>query len=426
MGKHREEGFYERALETASPDERAERLLGGLKEQVRFAYENSPAMRAVMDGAGALPGDISSMEDLGGLPVFPKSELANAQRSGPRLGGLLAGDPGELSRVYLSPGGILDPEGRGSDYWRLAPVFFAAGARPGDIFLVTFGYHMTPGGLMCDASLRELGIAVLPTGTGNTGTQVELLKTLGATGFLGTPSFLAAVLAKAEEMGLEPAKEFNLETGLVAGEMLAPSLRERLQSDYGVMVRQFYATADVGAIAGECSQAHGMHFSEHRIVEIADPETGRPLPPGEVGEVVVTMLDNRVYPILRFGTGDLSFIEEGVCPCGRTSARLMRLVGRVDQVTKVRGMFIYPAQLSEIKDAFPEIRAVVAVVERAGDRDLLTLKIDAEPEARKSESFRARVFEKAKAVLKLRPEIETVTGLEIEEGKLILDRRTWD
>lgn len=420
MNKNRSQGFYEPALEAAPPEERAERLTRALKEQVAFAYENSPFMRKSMDDAGAAPKDIAAIEDLGRLPVVPKSDLAAIQRSGDRMGGLLAADPGELSRVYLSPGNILDPEGAERDYWRLAPLFFAAGARERDIFMVTFGYHMTPGGLMCDGSLRELGAAVLPTGVGNTETQVELARTLNATGFLGTPSFLAAVLDKAGEMGLD----LSFESGLVAGEMLAPSLRERLESDFRIMVRQFYATADVGAIAGECPVADGMHLSEHRVVEIADPETGRPLPPGEVGQVVVTMLDNRVYPILRFGTGDLSYVEESPCPCGRTSARMMKLVGRVDQVTKVRGMFIYPAQISEILAAFREIEKLVAVVDRAGDRDLLYLKMVAAKDAAASEEFIQRVEEKAREILRLRAEVEPVDS--IDEEKLILDIRRWD
>jgi phenylacetate-CoA ligase len=252
------------------------------------------------------------------------------------------------------------------------------------------------------------------------------LEELKLNGYVGVPSFLQTLIEGAEREGRDIRREFGLEIAVTAGEMLTDTLRRSLERDYDIIVRQFLATADVGAIAYECGEKNGMHFADYRIIEVVDPETGSQLGPGQIGEVVVTLLENPVYPLIRFGTGDLSYYEETRCPCGRHSPRLMRLLGRVDQVTKVRGMFIHPSQVDDIVAAFAEIQSAQAVVEREGNRDRLIFHaVLAEFPAR--EGLAADLEEKIRGILKLRANIAFVTEEELQEPqKRILDLRKWD
>jgi phenylacetate-CoA ligase len=249
---------------------------------------------------------------------------------------------------------------------------------------------------------------------------------LQLTGYVGVPSFLQAIIERAEQEGKDFRRDFSLEIAVTAGEMLTQASRRRLEEDYGILVRQFLATADVGAIAYECGEKNGMHFADYRVIEVVDPETGKQLGAGQVGEVVVTLLENPVYPLIRFGTGDLSYYEEEPCPCGRTSPRLMKLVGRVDQVTKVRGMFIHPSQVEEVLAAFPEIEAAQAVVEREQDRDKLTFcAVLGEPSSQ--EALLTPLQERIRTVLKLRADVAFVQAGDLREPeKRILDLRKWD
>ncbi|MBT8405898.1 MAG: AMP-binding protein, partial [Deltaproteobacteria bacterium] len=332
----------------------------------------------------------------------------------------------KLRRIYTSPGAIFDPEGHQADYWRLQGVFFNTGFRPGDRVLNTFSYHLTPGGLMCDEALSGIGCTVVPGGIGNTETQVQLMEELKLTGYVGVPSFLQAIIERAEQEGKDFRRDFSLQIAVTAGEMLPAASRNRLEEDYGILVRQFLATADVGGIAYECGEKNGMHYADFRVIEVVDPETGKQLGPGQVGEVVVTLLENPVYPLIRFGTGDLSYYEEESCPCGRTSPRLMKLVGRVDQVTKVRGMFIHPSQVEEVVAAFPEIQTAQAVVEREQDRDKLTFCVVL-AEASSQEGLASSLQERIRTVLKLRADVTFVSASDIQETeKRILDLRKWD
>jgi len=279
---------------------------------------------------------------------------------------------------------------------------------------------------MCDEALSGIGCTVIPAGVGNTETQIQLMAELKITGYVGVPSFLQTIIERAEQQGADFRRDFSLEVAVTAGEMLTDSSRQRLEEAYDLHVRQFLATADVGAIAYECGEKNGMHFAEHRIIEVLDPETGKQLEAGQVGEVVVTLIDNPVYPLIRFGTGDLSYYHDTPCPCGRTSPRLMKLVGRVDQVTKVRGMFIHPSQVEEVAAAFPEIRTVQAVVDRQQDRDQLTFRVVSSQTGSKEELV-SSVQEKIRSVLKLRAELDFVAENELEQPeKLILDLRKWD
>jgi phenylacetate-CoA ligase len=419
-------GYYDEQLETLPWDAKKQFLENQLQRAVMTAFQQAPAMREKFQAAGVAPTDIRSLEDLPSLGITPKSQMRQLQQASPPFGGFLAVELDKLRRIYSSPGTIFDPEAHQADYWRLQGVFFNTGFRPGDRVLNTFSYHLTPGGLMCDEGLSGIGCTVVPGGVGNTETQVQLMAELQLTGYVGVPSFLQAIIERAEQEGKDFRRDFSLEIAVTAGEMLTHASRRRLEEDYGILVRQFLATADVGAIAYECGEKNGMHFADYRIIEVVDSETGKQLGPGQVGEVVVTLLENPVYPLIRFGTGDLSYYEEEPCPCGRTSPRLMKLVGRVDQVTKVRGMFIHPSQVEEVVAAFPEIQGAQAVVEREQDRDKLTFCAVLE-EPSSQEGLLSPLQERIRTVLKLRAHVAFVQASDLREPeKRILDLRKWD
>ncbi len=419
-------GYHDEQLETLPWEEKKRLMENQLQRAVLIAFEEAPAMREKFKAAGVGPTNIRSLEDLQSLAITPKAQMRQLQQASPPFGGFLGVDLDKLRRIYTSPGAIFDPEGHQADYWRLQGVFFNTGFRPGDRILNTFSYHLTPGGLMCDEALSGIGCTVVPGGIGNTETQVQLMAELKLTGYVGVPSFLQAIIELAEQEGKDFRRDFHLEIAVTAGEMLTAASRNRLEEDYGILVRQFLATADVGAIAYECGEKNGMHFADYRIIEVVDPETGKQLGPGQVGEVVVTLLENPVYPLIRFGTGDLSYYEEEPCPCGRTSPRLMKLVGRVDQVTKVRGMFIHPSQVEEVVAAFPEIQTAQAVVEREQDRDKLTFRAVLAATS-SQEAMASSLQEKIRNVLKLRADLVFVGENDIKEPeKRILDLRKWD
>jgi len=419
-------GFYDEQLETLPRDAKKQFLENLLQRTVMTAFQEAPAMREKFQAAGVGPADIRSLEDLQSLRITPKAQMRQLQQAAPPFGGFLGVELDKLRRIYSSPGAILDPEGHQDDYWRLQGVFFNTGFRPGDRVLNTFSYHLTPGGLMCDEGLSGIGCTVVPGGVGNTDTQVQLMAELQLTGYVGVPSFLQAIIERAEQDGKDFRRDFSLEIAVTAGEMLTHVSRSRLEEEYGILVRQFLATADVGAIAYECGEKNGMHFADYRVIEVVDPETGKQLGAGQVGEVVVTLLENPVYPLIRFGTGDLSYYEDELCPCGRTSPRLMKLVGRVDQVTKVRGMFIHPSQVEEVVAAFPVIQAAQAVVRREQDRDKLTFCAVLEPDSSQEELL-SPLQEKIRTVLKLRADVAFVRASDLREPeKRVLDLRKWD
>ncbi len=419
-------GYHDEQLETLPWEEKKRVMENQLQRAVLIAVEEAPAMREKFKEVGIGPTDIRSLEDLQALAITPKAQMRQLQQASPPFGGFLGVDLNKLRRIYTSPGAIFDPEGHQADYWRLQGVFFNTGFRPGDRVLNTFSYHLTPGGLMCDEALTGIGCTVVPGGIGNTETQVQLMQELKLTGYVGVPSFLQAIIERAEQEGKDFRRDLSLQIAVTAGEMLTAASRSRLEEDYGILVRQFLATADVGGIAYECGEKNGMHFADYRVIEVVDPETGKQLGPGQIGEVIVTLLENPVYPLIRFGTGDLSYYEEEPCPCGRTSPRLMKLVGRVDQVTKVRGMFIHPSQVEEVVAAFPEIQTAQAVVEREQDRDKLTFCVVL-AEASSQEGLASPLQEKIRTVLKLRADVTFVTANDIQETeKRILDLRKWD
>lgn len=402
----------------------AERLAAWKWERIAMVMAAAQAagrpFRDRLAAIGAEAGDIRSCEDFVRIPPLSKKQLMTIQAGD--FEGLISCPPGGLSRVYLSPGPLLDPEGREPDYWAWTEAFFAAGFRGNDLVQNTFSYHLTPAGIMLEEPLLRMGCAVIPAGPGNTDIQADLLTRLRPTGFVGMTSFLRIIGEKIVEKGLDPKTACALEVAFVVAEMLTPSLRRHVQDLFGMTIRQGYGTADVGCIAYECPDITGMHLSTRRYVEICEPGTGRPLPAGEVGEVVVTSF-SPTYPLVRLATGDLSRLVEGTCSCGRTSPRLEGILGRADATAKVKGQFLYPHQIREVMARFPEIKGWQVVITNPDGRDALTLRLDA-PAAVDGAAV-ARAFQEA---LKLRPVVERDDSGSLREAGLapLVDRRTWE
>jgi phenylacetate-CoA ligase len=395
-----------------------------LQEVAAHAYASGTPLKAAMDAGGLRPGDLRTIEDLQKLPVTKKKDLAEAQKARPPFGGFLTVPTEDLIRIHQSPGPIYDPVGKVPDYWRWKTALYSVGFRPGDLVVNTFAYHLTPAGHMFEEGISALGATIIPTGVGNTETQADIMKNLGATGYIGTPSFLMAIFKKAEEMGINPARDLKLEVGFLLAEMLPESLRKRFVEEYHLIGRQAYGTADVGCVSYECPQVSGMHVHYDVIVEICDPETGAALPPGQAGEVVVTC-NNKIYPLVRFGTGDLSSLVEEPCPCGRTGPRLSRILGRADQVTKVKGMFVHPSQVQKVMESHPEIAKARLLVERPGDQDVMTLQM--ELKAPVAEDFLGAVELTVKEVMKLKGKVGILEpGTLPPDHKTIEDVRKWD
>ena len=391
---------------------------------IGHSYSAGTPLKAAMDRGGLKPEDIRRPEDLGKLKVTKKTDLAVAQKTNPPFGGYCTVPAPDLDRIHQSPGPIYDPVGKVPDYYRWKTSLYAVGFRPGDLVVNTFAYHLTPAGHMFEDGVRGLGATAIPTGVGNTETQVQIMKDLGVTGYIGTPSFFNTILKRAEEMGLNVRKDLRLEIALLLAEMLPESMRQRFMDEYGIIGRQAYGTADVGCVSYECPQVNGMHIHYDVIVEIVNPETGEALPPGEAGEVVVTC-NNKIYPLVRFGTGDLSSIAEDPCPCGRTGPRLTRIMGRVDQLTKVKGMFVHPSQVQRTMASHPEIADGRLLVDRAQDQDVMTLEIELKGAA--PEGFIQAVEQTLREATKLKGSVRIIPAGTLAEGhKIIDDVRKWD
>ncbi len=348
-----------------------------------------------------------------------KSELVELQKANRPLGGLTTRPPGEMSWVFASPGPIYEPGIQRRDYWRMGRALYAAGMRPGDIVYNTFAYHLTPAGHMMEAGAHACGCAVVPGGVGNTEQQIQAINDIRPNAYVGTPSFLRILFERAREAGLDLA---SITKASVGGEALPPSLRDSWRSE-GVSVLQSYGTADLGLIAYESSALEGMIIDEGVILEIVAPGSGDPVADGEVGEVVVTVL-NPDYPLVRFGTGDLSAIMEGASPCGRTNARIKGWMGRADQTTKVRGMFVHPMQIGQVVSKFPEIAKARLVIENPDQADRMTLRCELESGA--ADGLDRRIAEALQSACKVRGEVEFVdSGSLPDDGKVIDDIRVY-
>ncbi len=417
-------------LETRDPQAREAALMAALPAQVQAA-QAVPALAQVL--AGVQPGGVNSRAALARLPVTRKHELLEKQQTQRANGSSARHDPfGGFSaigwaalrtprparRVYQSPGPLYEPEGHGADYWRTARALFAAGLRSGDLVHNSFSYHLTPGAWIMEAGAQALGCTVFPGGVGNTELQLQAMQDLRPDAYAGTPSFLRIVLEKAAETGLALP---SLKKALVSGEAFPPSLRDWL-AERGVQAYQAYATADVGVIAFETAARQGLVVDEGVIVEIVRPGTGTPVPDGEVGEVVVTVL-NADYPLLRFGTGDLSAVLPGLCPTGRSNTRIKGWLGRADQTAKVRGMFVHPSQVAEVLKRHPELLKARLVVEGEMANDRMTLHVESSHGA---EGLAAAVAGSVRDVTKLRSDVQIVApGSLPNDGKVIEDARRY-
>lgn len=417
----RKTGYFDGPTETRSWDEHVAGLEAKLCRLVDHAYAKAPAVKAKFDAAGLGPRDVRTLADLARVPVTAKMELVEQQKTAPPFGGRLAVPMTEVAHVFQSPGPIYDPIGRGEG-WGFEEAYYAAGFRPGDLVVNTFGYHVTPGGMMFDDSMVKVGCAVVPTGGGERETQVGILRRLGATGYLGMASFLMQIAEKAREMGIDPRRDLALQVAWSIAEPLPPSLRQAVEETFGCLCRQGYGTADVGCIGFECYHLGGWHLTSRAIVEVVDPTDGRPLPPGEIGEVVVTLF-SPAYPLIRFGTGDLSALEAGGCACGRTAPKLRGWLGRADQLVKVKGQFVHPGQVQEAFRGFSEVRRYRLVVTREGSRDLLTARVAAPAD----DALRTRIEQRLRDVLRLGVTVAWAgEGTLPDDGKILEDLRTWD
>jgi phenylacetate-CoA ligase len=368
------------AMEKMSQKERQKVLDEQLKWLVAYAYEKAPATRERLDKAGIVPSKVSGIKDLDNLPLLRKDELVDLYKTNPPLGGLVTVPITELERVYVSPGPIYDPHHSSETFWqRHAHLVRSIGFGKGDIVVNTWMYNLVPAGLMIDEALRRAGVTVIPMGVGNTELQVQVMHQLRATGFAGSTGFFMNIISKAEEMGFDIRKDFNLRLAVIGGEMGGGPIRRMVEEKYGIATSDMYGTADVGMLAYECSAKNGMHIAEGVILEMISYETGKQVEPGEVGEIVVTPIDE-TYPLIRFGTGDLAGLIDEPCPCGRTSPRITRLLGRVGDAVRTRGMFIHPRQLEPAMAKFQQAAQYQAVVTRPGHRDELTLKVELKTE----------------------------------------------
>jgi len=413
------------ALETRDPIVRERDLLARLPALIARAQQ-APGFATLLAGIDAR--SIDSRAALARLPVTRKSDLHGLQEAGIAagigpFGGLNATPVAGLAHLYMSPGPIFDPEGRGEDWWRTARALYAAGARPGDVIHNCFSYHFTPGAWMIDGGARKLGCPVVPAGIGQTEQQVQAIAALRPRLYTGTPSFLKIILEKAAEMNTPLP---SLQIALVGGEACPPALETWLREHGVAEVYQWYGTADLGCIAYQTPARAGLTIDESLIVEIVRPGTGDPVPEGEVGEVVVTLF-NDDYPLVRFGTGDMSAVLPGLSPCGRTNTRIKGWMGRADQTTKVRGMFVHPGQVDQVVKRFAEIKRARLVVEGELANDRMTLRCELAPgqaSGAEVDALAARIAEALRDVTKLRGEVAFVASLP-NDGKVIEDARQY-
>jgi phenylacetate-CoA ligase len=401
------------ALETREQAAREADLFSRLPGVLRSAM-TAPAYARRLEGVD--PAAVTSMAALAGLPVLRKSELPALHKASTPFRGFVAAAPGSFARLFTSPGPIFEPEGRQADPWRGARALFAAGFRPDDIVLNTFSYHLTPGGFIFDASARALGCAVIPAGPGNTEQQFELIEAYRPVGYSGTPDFLKILLDAAASSGRDVS---SIKRALVSGAAFPPSLQAEMNAR-GIDAYQAFGTADLGLIAFETGARDGMVVNEDLIMEIVKPGTGDPVAPGDVGEIVVTSLDPH-HPWIRLALGDLTAALPGTSPCGRTNMRIKGWMGRADQTTKVKGMFVRPEQVAEIGKRHSALGRLRLVVARQGETDAMTLKAET---AAASEALREEIAGTLRAVTKLGGEVELVRpGALPNDGKVIADER---
>jgi phenylacetate-CoA ligase len=403
--------------ETRDPEERERSLMAELPGQVAYVQRNARGWERIL--AGVDPAAVTSRAALAKLPVTRKSDLVALQKAQRPFGGLNATPVSQLGKIFVSPGPIYDPEGTGRDWWRAARALFAAGFRSGDLAVNTFAYHFSPAGSMLESGALALGCVVVPTGVGQTEMQVATIADLRANAYVGTPSFLKLIVEKADELKVDIA---SLKKAAVAAEYLPPALRTAC-AERGIRVLQSYASADLGLIAYESEALEGMILDEGLILEIVRPGTGDPVSDGEVGEVVVTTF-NPDYPLIRFATGDLSAVLPGVSPCGRTNTRIRGWLGRADQTTKVKGMFVHPSQVAEVVKRHAEILKARLIVDNPGGNDRMTLHC--ELRGAPAPGLAQAIADSLRDITKLRGEVAFRKPGELpNDGKVIEDAKRY-
>jgi phenylacetate-CoA ligase len=394
--------------------------IAGVRGLMAGAWQAAPGFVRRLAAAGLAPEDLKSAADLHRFPILRKSDLPGIQAGDPPFGGLLAVPLGRLKRLFASPGPIYEPEGEGPGYYRWERTMRAIGFAPGDVVLNCFGYHLTPAAAMFEEGAHAVGCVVIPAGIGNGELQVAVAAHFRATGYIGLPSYLKVLLEQAAKTG----RVLSIAKALVLAEKLPESLRAEFQREHGIHVRQGYGTAEMGALAYECEAAKGLHLDPGALVEIVDPQTGLPVEAGTPGEVVCTPL-NPVYALLRFATGDLAALDTSPCPCGRTTHRLTAILGRVDQSTKVRGLFLHPTQLAEALAAFPAVERYRAAIVRERAMDDLIIEVAAAHAL--SHDTRKAIGARVKETTKLSARVVQLESGAIPAGAPpIDDRRSWD
>ena len=422
------QGKFFDELEIMSVETREQYLNQRLFQTVDYAYRNAPAVKEMLDKAAVSPAEIRTIKDLEKLPITRKTDLIEIQRAKPPYGGFLAIPSEDVDRIFISPGPIYEPLHTGAIKW-FAKSFYAAGFRKGDIVVNTFTYHMSPAGILFHEALKDCGATVVVTGTGNTEIQIQAMFDLKVTGFVGTPSFLIAIIKKAEEIGYDFQRDFALKRAWFTGEMLPTPTRKTLEEDYQISTAQAYAVTEPGgAIAYECPEKSGMHLMDEYIVEIVDPGTGKQIGPGEIGEIVVTPVHNRDWGLIRFGTGDMSSYITTPCPCGRTANRLTGIVGRTSDAIKVRGMFVVAKQAEQAVLSFEPVSRFQIVIGRKGQRDEMTLKVELKDEAIDREKLAGELNKRFQEICRVK--IDSIEFVEkgniLEEHQTMVDGRAWD
>lgn len=405
---------YFDTLETRSDDERRAQQLQALSQQLKHIS----SLQYYRDRLTHLDLELHSLGDLSRFPVTRKSDLAEQQAAMPPFAGIASTADAQAARVFSSPGGIYELQAHGDDYWRIGRALYAAGFRRGDLVHNTFSYHLTPAGAMLESGAFAVGCSVFPAGVGQTELQLQAMAHLKPQGYVGTPSFLKRLLLQSVELGTDIS---SITKALVSGEALPPSLRQEIKQQ-GIDIYQCYASADLGLIAYESAALEGMIVDEGVILELLVPGTDQAITEGEVGEVVVTTF-NQAYPLLRFATGDLSAFMPGVSPCGRSNSRIQGWMGRADQTTKVRGMFVHPSQVAAVLKRHPELIKARLVVTQRDHQDHLILRCE---QRGASEDLHDAVVASMRELTKLRSEVELIAEGDLpKDGKIIDDQRDY-
>jgi len=421
-----ESPFFNKERETMNWEKRRSELFEKFRHILQHAYQHSTAYKEIFRSKGIEPADIRGIEDLEKIPILRMHHLVERQKRDMPFGGFETVDSAQIGRIYINPGLIWQPGESEYKDTSWAEALCGVGFKAGDRIINTFNYHMWPIGLMLDESARMIGATVIPTGVGNTLMQVRIMHMLKVTGFMGTPSFVMTLAQRAESMGLHLKKDGFLETALVSAEMLSESLRSRMERRLEIAVRQVYGTVFLGCIGYECPFLGGLHVPDNILVEVVDPQTGKQVEPGHPGEIVATAF-NLSYPMIRMATGDLSVLGRESCPCGRTGPMLKRILGRIDQATKVRGTFIHPWQADEVVSRYPEVFKYQVVITQKDHKDSMTFVVELKEEIVRPEVLCARMERDIKELLTVKGDVQIVPRGTIPDlHKKIEDKRAWD